>query len=126
MKISLLGDAPPPSKAYRLSPQEREELQKMLKEELENGTIVKSDSPTAAPLFFVPKKNGKLRPVVDYRRINKITRKDSYPLPDAQKIIDQLAKARYFTSLDLKSGYNQIRINPEDYWKIVFRTELGL
>lgn len=126
MKIDLLGEAPPPARAYKLSPNERRELQEMLQKELKNGTISKSKSPTGAPLFFVNKKNGTLRPVVDYRKLNKITKRGSYPLPDAQRIIEQLAKAKYFTSLDLKSGYNQIQIKKEDHWKTAFRTEEGL
>ena len=71
-------------------------------------------------MFFVEKKNGTLRPVVDYRKLNRVTKRDSYPLPDAQRIIDQLAKAKYFTLLDLRSGYNQIRIKKEDRWKTAF------
>jgi len=76
--------------------------------------------------MFIPKKNGKLRLVIDYRQLNKITKKDRTPLPLISEIRDRLAGANWFTALDLKGAYNLIRIKEGDEWKTAFRTRYGL
>ena len=76
----------------------------------------------AAPMFFVWKKDGTCRPVIDYRKLNEITIKDSYPLPRIDEMMDRIHRSKVFTKLDLKSGYNQIRIRAGDEWKTTFMT----
>ena len=74
----------------------------------------------ASPFFFVKKKDGTLRPVQDYRRLNNITVKNKYPLPLIQELLDKLRKARYFTKLDVRWGFNNIQIKEGDEWKAAF------
>jgi hypothetical protein len=74
---------------------------------------------------FVWKKDGTHRPVIDYRRLNDITIKDSYPLPRIDEMMVRICGSEIFTKLDLKSSYNQIRIHPSDEWKTTFMTPFG-
>ena len=76
--------------------------------------------------MFVPKKNGKLRLVIDYRQLNEITVKDRTPLPLIGELKDRLRGAKWFTALDAKDGYHHIRIKSGDEWKTAFRTKYGL
>jgi hypothetical protein len=125
-KIELLPEATPPSKAtYRLSFKELDELKKQLQELLEKGHIQPSKSPYGAPVIFVRKKDGTLRMCIDYRALNKLTIKNKYPLPRIDEMIDRLLGAKVFSKLDLRSGYNQIRIEEEDIHKTAFRTRYG-
>ena len=80
----------------------------------------------ASPFFFVKKKDGTLRPVQDYRKLNKMTVKNCYPLPLIQELIDKLKDAKVFTKMDIRWGYNNIRIKEGDEWKAAFRTNRGL
>ena len=80
----------------------------------------------ASPFFFVKKKDGKLRPIQDYRKLNDITIKNRYPLLLASDIINQLRQARYFTKFDVRWGYNNVRIREGDEEKAAFRTNRGL
>ena len=80
----------------------------------------------ASPFFFVKKKDGSLRPVQDYRRLNNITVKNRYPLPLISELVNQLHGAQYFTKLDVRWGYNNVRIKEGDEWKAAFRTNRGL
>jgi RNase H-like domain found in reverse transcriptase/Reverse transcriptase (RNA-dependent DNA polymerase) len=111
---------------YNLTPAEQIEQDKFLKENLEKGYIRQSQSPMASPFFFVSKKDGKLRPCQDYRYLNDWTIKNSYPLPLISEILDKLKGARYFTKLDVRWGYNTIRIRKGDEWKAAFKTNKGL
>jgi hypothetical protein len=90
------------SKVYLLSIPELKELDSYLDENLRKGYICKSQSPFASPFFFIPKKNGKLRPIVDYRKLNSIMVKNSYLLPLISSIVDGLSCAKIFTKLDLQ------------------------
>lgn len=110
---------------FRMSPPEKEELAKQIKEMLAAGWIEPSSSPFGAPVLFVKKKDGSLRLVIDYRALNKVTIKNRYPLPRIDDLLDCVGKAKYFSSLDLASGYHQIRINEEDVPKTAFRTPMG-
>jgi hypothetical protein len=92
---------------------------------LEKGFIEPSSSPWGAPILFVAKADGSLRMCVDYRALNKVTQKDRYPLPRIDDLFDQLRGAQFFSSLDLQSGYHQVRISDEDVPKTAFRTPLG-
>ena len=125
-KIELVPGAAPPSKApYRMNQRELVELKKQLNELLAKGYIRQSKSPYGAPVLFVDKKGGKLRMCVDYRALNKITIKNNYPLPRIDDLFDRLAGAKYFSRIDLKSGYYQILIAAEDVEKTACRTRYG-
>ena len=105
---------------------EQEELDKFLDEQLRTGRIHPSKSPMASPFFFIKKKDGSLRPVQDYRKLNEITIPNKYPLPLIPELIDHLQNARWFTKLDVRWGYNNIRIKEGDEFKAAFRTNRGL
>lgn len=115
----------PSRRSYRLSQPELEELRRQLEKLLEEGWIRPSVSPYGAPVLFSKKKNGGLRLCVDYRALNKITIKNKYSLPTIQEVFDRLHGAKYFTSIDLHSGYHQIRIHEEDIPKTAFNTRYG-
>jgi RNase H-like domain found in reverse transcriptase/Reverse transcriptase (RNA-dependent DNA polymerase)/Integrase zinc binding domain/Chromo (CHRromatin Organisation MOdifier) domain/Domain of unknown function (DUF4939)/Retroviral aspartyl protease/Integrase core domain len=110
---------------YPLSDPELDTLKKYIDENLEKGFIRPSSSPAGAPLFFVKKKNGELRPVIDYRGLNAITIKNRYPLPLIHEILHRFASARVFTKLDLRGAYNLVRIKEGDEWKTAFRCRYG-
>ena len=125
--IDLKPDAQPRrAKVYPLSTVEQQELDKFLDEHLSSGRIRPSKSPMASPFFFVKKKGGDLRPVQDYRALNEMTVKNAYPLPLISELIDKLRNAQYFTALDVRWGYNNIRIKEGDEWKAAFITNRGL
>lgn len=119
------GAAPPYKPVYRLSPAENVEVHRRVVDELKRGIIEPSASPYEAPELFVRQKDGSLRVCVDYRALNKITVKNDYPLPRIDDLLDQLHGALVCLSLDLQSGYHQIRIKDEDAHKTAFRTPLG-
>uniref|UniRef100_A0A0W0G5G9 Reverse transcriptase domain-containing protein n=1 Tax=Moniliophthora roreri TaxID=221103 RepID=A0A0W0G5G9_MONRR len=110
-------------KLYPLSPAEQKEQDKFLEENLRKGYIWKSKSPMASPFFFVAKKEkGALRPMQDYRELNKGTIKNAYPLPLISKLLNKLKGANVFMKLDLRNGYNNVRIKDGDQWKAAFKT----
>lgn len=110
---------------YRLSPKELTDMTSQITELLERGFIIPSTSPYGAPVIFVKKKDGSLRMCIDYRALNKVTVKNRYPMPRIDDVLDKLHGAKVFTSLDLQSGYHQIRIAESDEFKTAFRTPLG-
>src|SRR6184192_2778477 len=87
--------------------------------------IQPSRSPYGAPVVFIKKKDGELRMCIDYRALNKITVKNKYPIPRIDDLMDQIHGAQVFSKIDLRSGYNQIRIHPDDIEKTAFRTRYG-
>ena len=93
---------------------------------LEDGIIEKSTSPWASPLVLVRKASGDIRVCVDYRTLNEATVRDSYPLPNITEALDKLHKAKYFSSLDMVSGYHQIQVAEEDRPKTAFASPYGL
>ncbi|ESK81181.1 hypothetical protein Moror_2289 [Moniliophthora roreri MCA 2997] len=110
-------------KLYPLSPYEQKEQNKFLEENLWKGYIQKSKSPMASPFFFVVKKEkGALRPTQDYRELNKGTIKNAYPLPLISDLLNKLKGAEVFMKLDLRNGYNNVRIKNGDQWKAAFKT----
>src|SRR6202023_2410653 len=114
-------------KIYPMTPEEQVKLEEFVNDNLSKGYIRPSKSPNASPFFFVSKKDsGKLRPCQDYRRLNDATIKNAYPLPRVSDLLDKLKGAKYFTKLDLRWGYNNVRIREGDEWKAAFRTNLGL
>lgn len=126
--IDLKPDAPTQlkSKVYPMPVNEQSALDDFIKENLEKGYIVPSKSPMASLVFFVKKKDGKLRLIQDYRKLNAITILNRYPLPLATDIINKLKKARIFTKFDVRWGYHNIRIKEGDEWKAAFVTNQGL
>jgi len=120
------GAEPKSSKVYLLSPLEQVELDAFLEENLRTGRIRPSKSPIAAPVFFIKKKDGLLRLVQDYRALNAVTVKNRYPLSHISELVSQLCGAKYFTKLDVRWSFNNVRIKPGDEWKVAFRTNRGL
>ena len=110
---------------YRLSPKEAEDVQKQIEELIKKGHIRPSCSPYGAPVLVVKKKDGSIRMCIDYRALNKITIKNKYPLPLIEDLIDCLRDARVFSKIDLRSGYHQVRLHPDDISKSAFRTHYG-
>jgi hypothetical protein len=125
--IELKGDTKPlTSKVYPLSKSEQVALDDFVTEHLASGRIRPSKSPFAAPFFFVKKKDGALRPVQDYRRLNDMTIKNRYPLPLVSELMDKLKDSRYFTKIDIRWGFNNVRIKEGDEHKAAFITNRGL
>lgn len=125
-RIELLPGTKPPSRpTYHMSAVELAELKKQLDELLKAGFIRPSKSPFGAPILFVKKKDGTFRMCIDYRALNNITIKNAYPLPRIDELFDRLQGAKYFSKMDLRSGYHQICIHPDDVEKTAFRTRYG-
>jgi hypothetical protein len=115
-----------PAKIYPLSQAEQEETRTTIKGHLERGTIRPSKGPYASSYFYIKKKDGKLRPVQDYRRLNEWMIQNRYPLPLIPELIDRLANCTLFTKFDIRWGYNNICIKDGDQWKAAFITNEGL
>jgi hypothetical protein len=125
-RIELLPDSRPASRPLiRMSPRELDVLKKHLTELYDKGFIEPSTSPWGANIVFANKKDGDIRVCYDYRPLNKQSVKNKYPLPRTDELFDRLRGAKYFTKLDLRSGYHQIRVAPEDVPKTAFRTRYG-
>ena len=121
------GDAPPKKQAARRIPfAARQEIAKQLEEMQKNNVIKPSKSPWASPVVLVRKRDGTLRFYVDYRALNSVTKPDVFPLPRINDLLDQLGKSRYFTTLDLKSGYWQIKVHADSQEKTAFIIYKGL
>ena len=120
-------DPKPVAQPYRrIPPHQFKEVQDHIRGLLAQTVIKESYSPYAAPVVIVRKKDGSIRLCVDYRRLNAKTVGDAYPLPRIQESFDALAGARFFSTLDLASGYHQIAMHPEDQHKTAFVTPMGL
>lgn len=111
---------------YNMSREELLVLRKTLTELLDKQFIRVSNSPAAAPVLFVRKPGGGLRFCVDYRGLNKVTKKDRYPLPLIQETLRNIGKAKWFTKVDVIAAFHKIRIAEGDEWKTAFRTRYGL
>ena len=121
------GDTPPIQCApRRMSPQKIKQEESCIEEMLSGGQIEPSDSPWSAPVVLVTKKDGGTRFCVDYRRLNLATVKDAYPLPRIDDTLDMLAGRRWFSTLELASGYWQVSLSPEARCKTAFATHSGL
>ena len=114
------------AKAYTMTLKEEEALNQQLDEQLKAGLIVESKSRYVTPYFYIPKKDGSLQLVQDYRKLNQVTIKDKTPLPLIEEVIDKLKEAKYFNKLDLIWGYNNIQIKEGDKWKAAFLTNKGI
>ncbi|GBG89294.1 hypothetical protein CBR_g49003 [Chara braunii] len=109
-----------------MGPGELEELRRQIDEMIDKGWIKPSESEFGAFVLFVPKKGGKLRMCIDYRGLNRITRKNVYPLPRIDDLLDASGGCKVFSNIDLKSGYHQIEVDPADQHKTAFKTRDGL
>ena len=113
-------------KIYPLNQRELKTLHKYLLEELEKGFIEDRNSPYASPIFYIPKKDkGEYRLVVDYQKLNDVTEKDHYPMPNVQVELDKLKEKTLFTKFDVYTGYNNILMDPDNAYKATFKTPLG-
>ena len=110
---------------YRMAPAELKELKAQLKDLLDKGFIRPNISQWGAPVLFFKKKDGSLRLCIDYRQLNKVTIKNKYPLPRIDNLFDQLQGESYFSKIDLRLGYYQLRVRGEDVPKTDFRTRYG-
>jgi len=120
------GEQPVNTRANRYAPTQKTEIEKQLADMLRSGTIRPSTSPYASPILLVKKKDGSWRFCVDYRCLNNITVKNKHPMPIVDELIDELSGAKWFSKLDFRSGYHQIRIAKGDEHKTAFRTHNGL
>ncbi len=119
------GMSPPKGRLYSLSVPEREAMEKYISDSLTAGFIRPSSSPAGAGFFFVAKKDGSLRPCIDYRGLNNITVKNTYPLPLMSSAFERLQGASIFTKLDLRNAYHLVRIREGDEWKTAYNTPRG-
>ena len=111
---------------YRTSPENKQEIERQVKEMCDLGLVEPSLSPWASPVVLVKKKDGSMRFCVDYRKLNAVTKKDSFPLPLINDVLDSLHGTNYFTTLDMKSGYFQIQLDPATKEKTAFVTHNDL
>jgi hypothetical protein len=119
------GQVPPIGHIYSLSQAELSALREFIDTNLKSGFIYPSKSTHGAPILFVKKKDGSLRLCVDYRGLNRVTRKDRYPLPLISDLLDAPGKARIYTKLDLRHAYHLLRVAEGDEPKTAFRTRYG-
>lgn len=129
-KISTTNEEPIFTRIYRYPEVHKKEVDKQIKDLLDQKIIKTSTSPYNAPIWVVPKKQDKeghkeWRIVIDYRKLNNSTKEDKFPIPLIDDILDKLGRANYFTTLDLTKGFHQIEVEPEDQEKTAFSTLSG-
>lgn len=125
-EIPLMEETPVRQRYRRIPPSQYETVKAHINQLLESQVIRESSSPFASPVVLVKKKDGSLRMCVDYRLLNSKTRKDAFPLPRIEETLDALSGARWFTTMDLASGYNQVPVAEKDKYKTAFCTPFGL
>ena len=116
---------PQKKRIYPLSKDKRKEIQKFVDDQLRKEYIRPSKSPQMSPVFFVDKKDGKKRIVIDYHSLNEQTIKNNYPLPLIIDLIDNMGSKKVFTKMDLQWGFNNVRIKEGDEWKRAFTIHIG-
>lgn len=125
LELELTSSKPVCQRPYRMSESERLIMRNITDDLLKNGIIQNSNSAYASPALLVDKASGEKRLCVDYRLLNRITVKEKYPMPLIEDLVDRLRGCKYFTSLDLKSGYHQIAVKPDSVPKTAFITPDG-
>jgi hypothetical protein len=111
---------------YRCSVMENDEIKRQIQEMLQKGHIRPSSSPCGSPIMLVQKKDGTWGLFIDYWALNKITVWNRYLIPRIDDLLDQLKGAKYFSKIELNSGYHQVPIEPSDVWKTAFKSKEGL
>ena len=124
-RIITTSDSPTYQHPYRTSLKKQEFIRDEVQKLLTEGKIRKSNSPYGAPVVLPVKKDGSFRFAIDYRRLNKVTKKDGFPMPRMDDLLDRVADAQFFALLDAKSGYHQIPLAQEDIHKSAFVTADG-
>ena len=124
--IDTGDNAPLRSRPYRVPHAQKETIENHINDMLSRDVIQPSTSPWASPVVLVPKPDGSTRFCCDFRRLNQITKKDSYPLPLISESLEVLGGARYFSSIDLMSGYWQVKLDAQSREKTAFVTHAGL
>lgn len=119
------GVEPPHTRPYRVPQHQKQEMEDQIKKLLAAHFIRHSQSPYAAPVILVKKKDNSMRLCTDFRKLNSVTVKNKFPIPVIEDLLDELHGAKYFSKLDLRAGYHQIRMHPDDIHKTAFRTFLG-
>jgi len=119
------GTTPIAKRPYRMLVEELVELKKQLKELLDKEYIQPSASPWGSPVLFVKKKDRSMRMCIDYRSLNAVTIKNKYPLPRIDDLLDELQKAKFFSKINLRFSYHQMKIRPSDILKTAFVTRYG-
>lgn len=110
---------------YRYPPALKDEIERLVQEMLDKGLIQHNNSPFSSPLHLVKKKDGSWRPCVDYRHLNALTIRGKFPIPIFDELVDELSGASWFSSLDLNSGFHQIRMKEGEEFKMTFQTHFG-